>query len=242
MFETTNHLCTVYNLSLQYLHLSTVGRESRKRLFFFRLPSGKLIWLWKTTIFNGKIHYKWSFSIAMLVYQRVLSAGRKHGDLWNLSDTSPLRCGSSHNLQWPILDWTRSTVWSSNMAGDSTNGTFPWGKIWKNHQEGISSPVWPEGNPSVKFPRLDCGHRISVCCWSKLLFSDPKTTQLLTSVSPRINILILDHQVFFLKLSWSFCFLYPRFKLTDSWKTPANDRDHFPMLFLYGFPLFIGLV
>jgi hypothetical protein len=23
------------------------------------------------TIFNGKIHYKWSFSIAMLVYQRV---------------------------------------------------------------------------------------------------------------------------------------------------------------------------
>ena len=76
--------------------------------------------------------------------------------------------------------------------------SFSMGKIiWKNHQEGISSPVWPEGNPSVKFPRLDCGHRISVCCWSKLLFSDPKTTQLLTSVSPRINILILDHQVFF---------------------------------------------
>ena len=27
--------------------------------------------LWKTTIFNGKIHYKWPFSIAMLVHQRV---------------------------------------------------------------------------------------------------------------------------------------------------------------------------
>ena len=26
---------------------------------------------WKITIFNGKIHYKWSFSIAMLVHQRV---------------------------------------------------------------------------------------------------------------------------------------------------------------------------
>jgi len=25
----------------------------------------------KITIFNGKIHYKWPFSIAMLVYQRV---------------------------------------------------------------------------------------------------------------------------------------------------------------------------
>ena len=28
--------------------------------------------LWKITIFNGKIHYKWSFSIAMLVHQRVI--------------------------------------------------------------------------------------------------------------------------------------------------------------------------
>ena len=27
---------------------------------------------WKITIFNGKIHYKWPFSIAMLVHQRVL--------------------------------------------------------------------------------------------------------------------------------------------------------------------------
>jgi len=25
----------------------------------------------RSTIFNGKIHYKWQFSIAMLVYQRV---------------------------------------------------------------------------------------------------------------------------------------------------------------------------
>ena len=28
--------------------------------------------LWKITIFSGKTHYKWSFSIAMLNYQRVL--------------------------------------------------------------------------------------------------------------------------------------------------------------------------
>ena len=27
---------------------------------------------WKITIFHGKIHYKWPFSIAMLVHQRVL--------------------------------------------------------------------------------------------------------------------------------------------------------------------------
>ena len=35
------------------------------------LPSGKLTELWKITIFYGKIHYKWPFSIAMLNYQRV---------------------------------------------------------------------------------------------------------------------------------------------------------------------------
>ena len=38
----------------------------------FKLPSGKLTQLWKITIFNGNIHYKWPFSIAMLVHQRVL--------------------------------------------------------------------------------------------------------------------------------------------------------------------------
>ena len=30
------------------------------------LPSGKLTQLWKITTFNGKIHYKWQFSIAIL--------------------------------------------------------------------------------------------------------------------------------------------------------------------------------
>jgi hypothetical protein len=35
------------------------------------LPSGKLTYLWKITIFIGKTHYKSPFSIAMLVYQRV---------------------------------------------------------------------------------------------------------------------------------------------------------------------------
>jgi hypothetical protein len=35
------------------------------------VPSGKLTKLWKITIFNGKIYYKWPFSIAMLNYQMV---------------------------------------------------------------------------------------------------------------------------------------------------------------------------
>ena len=31
------------------------------------LPSGNLTQLWTITIFNGKIHYKWPFSIAILI-------------------------------------------------------------------------------------------------------------------------------------------------------------------------------
>ena len=35
------------------------------------IPSGKLTQLWKITMFNGKTHYKWPFSMAMLNCQRV---------------------------------------------------------------------------------------------------------------------------------------------------------------------------
>ena len=31
--------------------------------------------IWEISIFNGKIHYKWPCSIAMLVYQRVMTEG-----------------------------------------------------------------------------------------------------------------------------------------------------------------------
>jgi len=40
------------------------------------LPSGNLTQPWKITIFNGKTHYKWPFSIAMLNYQRVSATCR----------------------------------------------------------------------------------------------------------------------------------------------------------------------
>jgi len=48
------------------------------------IPSGKLtFYCGKITIFNGKIHYKWPFSIAMLVYQRVQTSELiEHGIFW----------------------------------------------------------------------------------------------------------------------------------------------------------------
>ena len=38
---------------------------------------------WKITIFNGKIHYKWPFSIAMLVHQMLnLTIALNDSDIW----------------------------------------------------------------------------------------------------------------------------------------------------------------
>ena len=188
MFETTNQLCTVYHLSLQYLHLSTVGSHGND--YFFQITE----W-WEKR---------------------------------NLSDTSPLRWGVCIP-QPPVANPWLNKIY--RLVLKHGWGLYKWsfsmGKIrWKNHQEGISSPVWPEGNPSVKFPRLDCGHRISVCCWSKLLFSNPKTTQLLTSVSPRINILILDHQVFFSNYLDHFAF-YTLVKKTNRFVENASNWRSF---------------
>ena len=35
------------------------------------IPPGKLTKLWKITVFDGTTHFKWPFSMAILVYQRV---------------------------------------------------------------------------------------------------------------------------------------------------------------------------
>ena len=42
----------------------------------WEIPSGNWTWLWKVTFFGGGINYKWPFSIAMFVYQRVYLAGK----------------------------------------------------------------------------------------------------------------------------------------------------------------------
>jgi hypothetical protein len=38
---------------------------------------------------SGKIHYKWSFSIAMLIYQRVPAFSKKHSDVGKKHRGSP---------------------------------------------------------------------------------------------------------------------------------------------------------
>ena len=56
-------------------HLETSAQGKEFAAWKSPIPSGKhtknITKLWKSTIFHGKIHYKWPFSIVMLNYQRV---------------------------------------------------------------------------------------------------------------------------------------------------------------------------
>jgi hypothetical protein len=60
------------------------------------IPSGKLTKLWKITTFNGKIHYKWQFSIAMLNYQRVNPNFLSHEIPIVTSHQKPIVAGQIH--------------------------------------------------------------------------------------------------------------------------------------------------
>jgi hypothetical protein len=60
-----------FRLVIQGVQCTTSGEHVG---FYFStrlVPSGKLTWLRKITIFNGKTHYRLPFSIATLNYQRV---------------------------------------------------------------------------------------------------------------------------------------------------------------------------
>ena len=63
------------------------------------LPSGKHTYkkLWKITIFNGKTHYKWQFSIAMLTYRRVRNPHI------NGHSRNPFIGGTDSIYFWPIF-------------------------------------------------------------------------------------------------------------------------------------------
>ena len=53
--------------------------------------------LWKITIFNAKIHYEWSFSIAMLVHQRVKTTSCSMEIPAELADSA---CGVARKRAW----------------------------------------------------------------------------------------------------------------------------------------------
>ena len=95
-------------------------------------PSGELtVCNGKITIFDGKIHYKWPFSIAMLVHQRVTPD--------NFTETYRENSGDSYGdrLRYCNLDVMGTLLVSSNMASWETTELNKWrclaGKIMEHH-------------------------------------------------------------------------------------------------------------
>ena len=54
-----------------------------KGVWKWGIPSGNLTWLWKISIFHGKIHYKWPFSIATANCSLIIRTLVSYvGELW----------------------------------------------------------------------------------------------------------------------------------------------------------------
>ena len=79
--------------------------------------------LWKITIFNGKINYKWPFSIVMLVYQRIISAVFSSQEA-SCRDPRTPHCRAQRSARSPG-DMKFKDPWRKN------GGTGP--KMWINH-------------------------------------------------------------------------------------------------------------
>ena len=69
--ETPWHCDEVVLILTQFLDVTCP--EILQMHFWHAIPSSKLTWLWKITMFHRYINYKWPGSIAMLNYQRVNS-------------------------------------------------------------------------------------------------------------------------------------------------------------------------
>ena len=148
---------------------------------------------WKITIFNGKIHYKWPFSIAMLNYQRVVE---------KISDRLWHQIGLSGESSWESSFFVPNTgpntfLWSlrmsariavaqkygaiqkKNMAGHHWKKLdIQQGSIWLNNRgqmdydgrlliRGLGSDTMKSANPRWQFERIQAVADIekkSTCC------------------------------------------------------------------------------
>ena len=66
LWDVANPEKTLIEVAGETIHIYSCSQV------FFGYPLVNIQKLWKITMFNGKTHYKWPFSIAMLVYQRVI--------------------------------------------------------------------------------------------------------------------------------------------------------------------------
>ena len=110
-------MAVAYSAHPHIPHLNAVSQEQVKAAFNkFKsdLPSGNLTQLLEITIFNGKIHYKWPFSITMLNYQRVDDL--ENSDRYRFNQVHP-PAEVSQWLQPPGVHWRlfRSLVSARNV-------------------------------------------------------------------------------------------------------------------------------
>ena len=124
-------------ISKQALHINKI-----KQMLVVCLPSGKLTWLWKITIFIGKTHYKWPFSIAMLNYQRVGSS--KEMNIPGVKKMFSLSVGflnaTSHRIFPKALSTRKPSASSGNSWLHTTSlGYQPWCPSNKKERESIPS-------------------------------------------------------------------------------------------------------
>ena len=105
------------------------------------LPSGNLTKLWKITILNAKVHYKWSFSITILSYQRVKNVqDPEHRQTRNILMAGTARFQLAF-IALPNMLGTR-TVWSLTklFPPKQTNGTVM--ESWNFIRDFPANPVW----------------------------------------------------------------------------------------------------
>ena len=81
----------------------------------------------RSTIFNGKIHYKWPFSIAMLVHQRVddidLLPESEPGRYWQLDIWPDCIISNKHQFLWRNV--LEALGWFSQISSESSNAGNP---------------------------------------------------------------------------------------------------------------------
>ena len=150
-------LCALWRLSSCCLYnfqcvLVVVGKIP---LDWNPLPSGNLTWLWKTTIFYGKLRSKWPFSIATLNYQRVL-------DLLVVSaEQIPLVACRIGHFCWTLLNTnpsfiSKKTLVTLGACGDATKEyKSAWQRILRFGVDFDRLERWMKPDGSVWYIMLD---------------------------------------------------------------------------------------
>jgi hypothetical protein len=135
---------------LKQLELHLIGTQP--------LPSGKLTWLWRITIFNGKIHYKWPFSIANCWHnQRVTTTKSRPSP--KASVTSRVARVLGRKWAPPGSESGATRNWNSyNFCGFKASSLIL--TVFIGHQKNIEKPYPPCG--LLSFFLLLCW-RVYVC-------------------------------------------------------------------------------